>query len=230
MPGQLSLGLRLRDEAKFSNFYPKNNEQTLMTLEEMISGVGEATLFLWGPKSCGRTHLLHAVCARAQELGLSAHYIPLKDAHALSVDMLDGLAHTEIVCLDDIESIAGNKEWEIALFHFYNQARENQCRLVMTANVPPAQVPVTLPDLRSRLSWGLSLPVHALDDEEKLAALQLRAQCRGLKLNEAVGRFLLNRYARDMSILCEVLEELDSCALVAQRALTIPFVKQVLVL
>jgi len=226
---QLSLSLRLRDEAKFSNFYQQNNEQVVRSLQEMAAGNGEQFIYLWGAASSGRTHLLHAVCAQANELHRQAVYIPLGDFTQLQAEILEGLEHTaDIICIDDIQSIATHSEWEQALFHFYNRVRQSNSKLIITGNTPPAQLAIKLPDLLSRLAWGLCLTVHSLKDEEKLSALQLRAQCRGLKLSEAVGRFLLNRYSRDMSALFNVLEELDSHALVAQRALTIPFVKEVL--
>jgi DnaA family protein len=226
---QLSLGLRLRDDAKFSNFYAKNNEQVVQALHELIAGTGEQFIYLWGSPSSGRTHLLHSVCAYASERYLKTLYIPLTEHQQYHAGIVDELeTSTDIVCIDDIDRIAGNSGWEQALFHFYNRARENNTKLIITGNLPPVQLPVKLLDLKSRLSWGLCFHVHSLMDEEKLAALQLRAQCRGLKLSDAVGRFLINRYARDMAALFDVLELLDSRAFVAQRGLTIPFVKEVL--
>lgn len=229
MSQQLSLGLRLRDESTFANFYSKNNEHIIVALQEMLAGTGESFIYLWGVSGSGRTHLLHAICTAAQEAHQQAVYLPLKDFSQWHPDIFDGLeASSNIVCIDDVDSISGNAEWEQALFHFYNRARQAKTILLISGNTAAAQLAIKLPDLRSRLSWGLCFMVASLDDEEKLAALQLRAHARGLKLNESVGRFLLNRYARDTVALFAVLEELDSQALVAQRALTIPFVKTVL--
>jgi len=70
---------------------------------------------------------------------------------------------------------------------------------------------------------GLRLRMH-----EKLAALQRRAAMRGLQLPEDVGRFLLNRMARDLRTLFDVLDKLDKASLVHQRKLTIPFAKEML--
>ena len=85
-----------------------------------------------------------------------------------------------------------------------------------------------MPDLASRLDWGRVVGLLPLDDADKLRALQLRAQLRGLSLSDDVGRYLLQHLARDMRSLCHALERLDRASLVAQRRLTLPFIKQVL--
>ena len=59
-------------------------------------------------------------------------------------------------------------------------------------------------------------------------ALVLRARHRGLELPEETARFLASRARRDMASLHALLDRLDDQALVAQRRLTIPFVKDVL--
>ncbi|HKJ77017.1 MAG TPA: DnaA/Hda family protein, partial [Gammaproteobacteria bacterium] len=83
-----------------------------------------------------------------------------------------------------------------------------------------------LPDLVSRLGWGLIFHVRPLSDEQMIDALQLRARQRGLDLPADVARYLLRHYRRDMTSLASLLERLDHASLVAQRRLTIPFVKQ----
>jgi len=70
--------------------------------------------------------------------------------------------------------------------------------------------------------------LQALDDAQRVAALQLRARHRGLDLPDESVRYLLTRSKRDMRSLYELLDKLDLEALRAQRRLTIPFVKSVL--
>jgi DnaA family protein len=87
---------------------------------------------------------------------------------------------------------------------------------------------VTLDDLRSRLGWGPVFQLPAPDDEQLQAILQFRARCRGLDMPPEVGRFLVSRAPRGMAALMQVLDTLDARSLADQRALTVPFVKQVL--
>ena len=78
------------------------------------------------------------------------------------------------------------------------------------------------------LQSGLLFQLFELSDEDKLAALQLRARQRGFDLPVAVGEFILLRAERELSALMQILEELDRSSLQQQRKLTIPLVKSTL--
>ena len=70
--------------------------------------------------------------------------------------------------------------------------------------------------------------LRVLDEHEQQAALQLRAQLRGVELPEETLRWLQRRFPRDMRTLYELLDTLDEAALAAQRRLTVPFIREVL--
>ncbi len=226
MSTQLSLGIALRDNATFANYYTGDNAALLHSLQACVQGVGEQFLYVYGPSGVGRSHLLQACCHATTEL--SALYLPLKTHAELSPEMLEGLEQLHLICLDDVDAIVGMPEWEEALFHFYNRAREQGTRLIVSAECPPQPLKIHLADLHSRLACGLALHIHELSDVQKVAALQLRAHQRGLELSDEVGYFLLNHCPRDMSTLFEVLERLDKASLEAKRKLSIPFIKTVL--
>jgi len=58
--------------------------------------------------------------------------------------------------------------------------------------------------------------------------VQQRAAARGMKIGDEVVEFLINRTARDFHTLFTLLEKLDEQTLIAQRKITIPFVKKLL--
>ncbi|MCJ8169288.1 DnaA regulatory inactivator Hda [Atopomonas sediminilitoris] len=230
-PVQLPLGVRLRDDATFANFYPGINAAAQGYVERLCesdAGWVESLVYLWGAQGVGRSHLLQAACHRLEQQGVPALYLPLAEVAAFAPDMLEGLEQFELVCLDGLECVTGNEQWQEALFHLFNRLRDAGRRLLIAADVSPRELPLTLADLRSRLSQALVFQVHELSDEDKLRALQLRAFRRGLQMPEEVGRFILTRAGRSMNALFEVLEKLDQASLQAQRKLTIPFLKEVL--
>ena len=144
-------------------------------------------------------------------------------------DMLDASRDKAAeVSRDDVERVADHPAAELALFHLFNRARDQGQTLAMAATLPPAQLPIGLPDLASRLTWGLTLPVRALSGDDTLQALSLRASHLGLQLPPAVGRYLMNRAPRDLPAQLALLDRLDQASLAAQRRLTIPFVKTLL--
>ncbi len=228
-PIQLSLAVHLPDDETFQSYYPAGNLQLIESLRQAAGGEGERITYLWGSPKSGRTHLLHAACALANEKGRQAFYLPLGINASMSPDILEGLEQMSLICLDDIDEVSCHPIWEEALFDLYNRVAETpDCRLVVSARSAAGQAGFLLPDLVSRLSWGIQYQLHPLSDEAKLAALQRRARMRGLELPEDVGRFLMTRLARDLRTLFEVLDRLDKASMVAQRKLTIPFVKETL--
>lgn len=226
---QLTLGISLRDDATFDNFYPGRNDALIPYLEMFASRALERMLYLWGESGSGLSHLLQACCHRHSSLGYSCLYLPLSQANELTPELLKGLEDLTLLVIDDIDAIAGQQTWEEELFHLYNRILVQQTTsVIFAAHLAPKQLPVVLPDLQSRLSSLLALYIQPLEDAEKLAALQMRAQGRGLVLSKQVGQFLLRRCARQMSVLFNILERLDQASMAAQRKLTIPFVKSVL--
>ncbi|GLP94782.1 DnaA regulatory inactivator Hda [Paraferrimonas sedimenticola] len=220
----------LPDDETFTSFYAAANCELIDQLQSIAQGKGDNNVFLWGEPKCGRTHLLHAACAAANEAQRRSFYLPLAIHSSLSVAVFEDLEQCDLVCLDDIHSICGNPLWEEAVFDLYNRVAEQGHTLIVSGNAGPASLPIALPDLRSRLSWGVAYQLHPLDDEQKLAALTRRAEARGLSLPEDAGRFLLNRLNRDMRTLFDVLDKLDKASMVHQRRLTIPFIKETLLL
>ena len=222
---QLALPLRLADHAVFASYLATGNESLVAMLRDLAEGGDGVGCCLWGAAATGKTHLLQAVCEHA---GDESVYVPLAMFADASAEMLEGLTQRKLICLDDIESVAGDADWERALFALYNQSQADGSRLIIAANNAPRSSAFELPDLKSRLSQLPAFQIQALGDEETKQALQLRAGHRGLDLPDDTAQFLLSRSRRDMASLYGLLDKLDREALRAQRRLTIPFVKEVL--
>lgn len=225
---QLPLGLALKDDCTLETYYPGANDLALWQIKQMAQGKGEQFAYVWGREGVGRTHLLQGACHYVSRFLKTAFYFSLANPSSISLKILEGLERIDLVCIDDIEAIAGMSEWEEALFHLFNRIRNANHRLLIAANCPPKALKIKLSDLNSRLMWGSIYQLHPLDDEQLIAALQLRAKQRGLELNTEVGAFLIKRCIRKMPVLYDMLEKLDKASLAAQRRLTIPFVKSVL--
>jgi DnaA family protein len=214
---QLPLGVRLRAGAVYESFAPGRNVEVLRALRSDATG----PLWLWGPHGCGKTHLLQAACAAAGE---AAAYFPLGSA-ALPPEALTGFERNRLLCVDDVDKIAGNSPWERALFRLFNDAAELGTRLIFAAAQAPRQGAWVLEDWRSRAAACVVYQLHDLDDEGRIEALRLRAAQRGLQLPRETSEYLLKRIPRDLPSLFEVLDALDEASHVEQRRLTIPFIR-----
>ena len=193
----------------------------------LASGASCGVAWLAGPSGAGKTHLLQAACAAAGE-SLRAGYFPLAQLGSLGAGVLDGLREIECLCLDDLHAVAGNVEWERALFGLFCALEERGGRLIAAATAPPALLAWALPDLASRFAASSIFQLRVLEEVEQREALKLRAHLRGLDLPEETARYLQRRFPRDMRTLYELLDTLDEAAIIAQRRLTVPFIRSVL--
>jgi len=218
---QLALGVRLRADAVFESFAPGFNAEVLAALRRRNS----APLWLWGAHGSGKTHLLQAVCA---SVGEAAAYFPLHRSLRLPPEALAGFERSAVLCIDDVDAVAADPVWEQALFRLFNEATELQTRLIFAAAVAPRQAGWTLKDWRSRAAACVVYQLRELDDEGRIEALRLRAAQRGLQLPYETSEYLLKRMPRDLTSLFEILDALDEASLVAQRRLTIPFIRDAL--
>jgi DnaA-homolog protein len=224
---QLPLGVRIPDRAVFESFLPARNLQSVEHAIRVAGGNVRGVTWLCGPAGAGKTHLLQAICARASKTG-RAGYFPLSELASLGVDVLEGLTVLECVCLDDLDPVVGQLDWEKTLFGLLREIQERDGRLVVSAKAPPALLPWALRDLGSRFTAAAIFQLRELDESEQQDALQLRARLRGFELPDETARWLQRRFPRDMRTLYELLDTLDEAALIAQRRLTIPFIRSVL--
>ena len=185
-------------------------------------------VYLCGFSDSGKSHLLYATCIRAQELGLSCFLLSCKDLAWLDPHVLDDLEKLDVICIDDIQQVAGDPVWEKALFNFFNRFNGDGKMLVVAGDLLPNMLNITLPDLESRLNWGTTFQIRSMSDDDKAEALVKRANMRGLELTDECARFLLTRLSRDMRALLDILDRLDHASMAAQRKLTIPFIKATL--
>jgi DnaA family protein len=224
---QLPLGVRLRTASTFESFQPGDNAALLAALEARAAQPGLAPLWVWGAAGSGRSHALQASCARASARGRRPGYLPLA-ADWMAPALMAGLEALDLVCLDDVDAVAGRAEWQAPLFALYNDLAERRGNLVMSAACPPQGLAVPLPDLGSRFAAALVWQLKPLDDAAQAAALLARAAALGMGLGEEVLQYLTRRLPRDLGVLCEALDRLDAAALAQQRRLTVPFVRAVL--
>jgi DnaA family protein len=220
---QLPLRVRLGEAARFDGFIAGTNAEAV----NLLTGPSPPrVLWLWGRAGTGKTHLLQAACAAASAAGGAATYLDLDAGGAPA--LLDGCEALDLVCLDALDRVSDDADWNAAIFRLHTLMQDSPGRLYVASTAPPASLRFRLPDLRSRLLAAPVLQLHELDEDGQVAALELRASRRGLELSREAAAWLVHRMPRDMHSLCGVLDRLDEAALAAQRRLTVPFLRQVL--
>jgi DnaA family protein len=225
---QLPLPLRLRGGPTFENFIAGTNGQARYWVEQVAKGVGPEALYLWGAPGVGKTHLLEAACRAVAARGGAVGFVPLRQHAALDPLILSGLETAAVVCVDDLQALAGDSAWEEALFHLFNRTRSAGGCLLLAGQAPPAGLGLSLPDLASRVTAALTLRLVPLADSDRVQAVQRRARDLGFVVPDDVAAYLLRRFPRDLSSLFALLNRLDEGSLAARRRVTLPLARTLL--
>ena len=233
---QLALSVQLPDDETFHSYQSDINQSAVEQLKAFVNqgknNITEVKLvhgfYLFGLSGVGKSHLLHASCALANDLNKSSVCLSFTELQHLSVEVLEGLEQIDLVCLDDIQLIEHQPLWQQAIFDLYNRMSEQNNFLLISGDKTVNELELSLADLTSRLSWGYVEQIKPLSDEEKLQAIVFRAQQRGLFIGDEVASFLMTRWSREMTHLLNALDKLDKASIREQRRITIPFIKKVL--
>ncbi|TYT26929.1 DnaA regulatory inactivator Hda [Luteimonas viscosa] len=223
---QLPLALRYPPDQRLDTF--AGDPALAAQLRAFASGGDDRALLLAGPAGTGKSHLALAACAEADAAGHRVGYLPLASMAGRLREALEAMHAFDLVALDGVEAVSGQRADELALFDFHNRMHDAGRRLLYTARATPDALPLVLPDLRSRLSQCTRLVLERLDDAGRGEVLRLRARRRGLQIDDAAIDWLLRRAGRDLSGLAALLDRLDAASLAAQRRITVPFLREVL--
>ena len=223
---QLPLRFVLSRGRRFGNFEatPENAELVDAVRRFATDGTPGRVLIV-GDAGSGKSHLLEAASAEASVGGDAVAFAPMREWSSQDVDAVRGFGRSALVCIDDIDAVAGNRAWEEALLALVEEAASWRARLLVSAGAMPPGIPFALADLRSRLSAATPYRLRELDDEGRAMALRRHASARGIELPEDVVGYVLTRHRRDMPSLVALLERLDYHSMARQRRLTVPFVR-----
>lgn len=228
MSGQLPLALRWPAHQRFDSFRVGTNAAAVELLRSAAAEAEAPWLYLAGPHGSGRTHLLIAACAAANADGRSAQYLSLAALGAARATRIRQFGGSDLLAIDDLDALAGERESEHALFDLYNRCRAERATLLFAATLPPAHLGIGLPDLVSRLSACTQVALKPLDEPARRELLRERAFARGIELDDAVLDWLFAHGKRDLASLLAMLDRIDHASLAAKRRVTVPFLRSLL--
>lgn len=226
---QVPLALALEPPVlDFASFVPAGNEALLQHLQQ--PGPLRAPVYLWGPRGCGKSHLLQAWLAQCRQRGARAGVFEAPAGEAEGADPgraglqeFDSGWHGLVV--DDVHRLDAPAQHR--LFAWLVEAQGQGVAWLAAGELPPVDLPLR-EDLRSRLGWGAVYAVQPLADGHARAVLSREAARRGFTLGEEVADYLLHRFARDLPSLMRLLDTLDGYALARKRAVTVPLLREML--
>jgi chromosomal replication initiation ATPase DnaA len=162
-----------------------------------------------GPARSGKTHLAHV-----WQLRSGADIVSAAD---LSEDVVPRFETTQALIIEDLDR---GLSCERTLFHLLNLTRERGAGMFMTSAVPPGDLPIALPDLRSRLRAAVTVEILAPDDGLLRAVLVKHFADRQLSVDPQVVAWLLVNMERTMADAARIVEAIDRLALASRRKVT----------
>jgi DnaA family protein len=202
----------------FDAYVPGDNAAALAHLRALQPGA--APLTLWGPRGCGKTHLLRALAAQWQAAGRRVAWFDAADATPWPLPPTAAL-----VVIDDAQAL--DTLAQHAAFALFVQATEAGVPVAAASRLPPVDLPLR-EDLRTRLGWGHVFALQPLSEEHTRSALRREADRRSFFFADEVMDHLLTRYPRDLATLMALLDRLDRYSLSHQRRITLPLLRQML--
>ncbi|MGI9464373.1 MAG: HdaA/DnaA family protein [Aestuariivirgaceae bacterium] len=174
-------------------------------------------MIIIGPAGSGKTHL-------------AAVWQALSGANEVDASQLSEAGVPELLSTGAllIEGAPSPDLDERALFHAINLAREHTGTILITTRRFPAQWPVTLPDLVSRLKAAEVAELQPPDDALLRGVLGKQFADRQIAVDEAVIAYMLTRMERSFDALRRLVDEIDRRALAARADVTRPFVARVM--
>ena len=163
---------------------------------------------LVGPKGSGKTHLANVWLLRSAAAVFDASQISREDVPAI--------ASAGAAIIEDVQYLTD----EAALFHPLNLVREQRLQILMTTNIAPGDLSVSLPDLMSRLKALPVASIEAPDDALLRAVLVKLFADRQLSVEPHVIDYVLVRMERSLAAAERLVAEADRKALVLQRRVT----------
>lgn len=213
---QLVLDLALPEPEPFSDFAPGENAELLFQLGEWAGAALHARfIYLWGEAGAGKSHLLAAAARRGQALLIDAARAPLPDE----------VAADSLLAVDNVEQL--DRAGQETLFAHFNTLRAGTGSLLTSGPLPPMLLSL-LPDLATRLAWGLVYQLKPLSDSDKTIALQGRARQLGFELSYEQADYLLRHAPRDLASLYRLLAEANELALSRQKGVTSGLLREIL--
>jgi chromosomal replication initiator protein len=236
---QLLLNFPTRPEFNFSNFVISDGSRFAFDAARNFCAQKEASyqsLFLFGQKNLGKTHLLLSIGNLAAEKSTRALYIKGADfcvkisdgESSQSQQTLKKLMDVDYFLLDDVEALASSVAAQEKLYHIYNTVIEKGGKVAFASCFSPDKIKNAENYLTSRFQWGMLAEIKPIDDTTTAKIIHKLAKDIDLNLPENIIDFLLSRIPRDFISIQNAVTVLNQESYVQKKKVTLPLVKKAL--
>ncbi|WP_217914304.1 chromosomal replication initiator protein DnaA [Miltoncostaea marina] len=196
--------------------------------------------FIYGGVGLGKTHLLHAIghFVAANHPELAVTYVSVETFTNEFINALrdggirsfkDRYRSTDILLIDDIQSLQGREQTQEEFFHTFNALHDSGKQIVISSDRPPKAIATLEDRLRSRFEMGLITDVQPPDIETRIAILQKRVRADGYEIHDPeVLQFIAGRVATNVRALEGALTRVVAHASISGRRINVELAHEIL--
>ena len=223
-PKQLTFPWSKSNKSSFDHFYfDKKNLEVKKNLLE-----GDEDLFLYGIKQSGKSFLLQAVCNLFASKNKTSLYVPILEVKKYGTNFIDSLDGLDVVCIDDIDLIHSDREWEVAIFNLINDCLISGCRLIFSSALNPSSIEFELKDLVSRIKKIDHVELLPISEDNLLDAIKFICNLRSINLGNREINYLISYSKRNIADLIDIINKLDNLSMQLKRKITVPLIKEII--
>ncbi|MFX0053077.1 MAG: chromosomal replication initiator protein DnaA, partial [Candidatus Hermodarchaeota archaeon] len=201
-------------------------------------GVNYNPLYMFSKLSLGKTHLLNAIGNHILNKNPLAKVIYLT-LNQLSSDFSNSIRNGklgefrefyknyEILLIDYIHLVAGKERLQKELIYIFDHYYESKKQIAVTGKLPPRHIKNLLPELRSRLEWGLLCELQVPDHSTRMKIIKKKAEEEKISIPDDVIFFLANS-TNDLKTVVRYLINLETYASLNKRKLNISIAKSII--
>ncbi len=196
-------------------------------------------LLLYGSTGLGKTHLMYAIGHQMRRLNPAARVLYLRSEQffaGMRRAMLDNamdafkrqFQQLDALLIDDVQFFAGKDRTQEEFFHTFNALIDARQQIILSCDRYPREVEGIEPRLRSRLAWGLSVPIEPPDFETRAAIMLSKARESGIGLPEDVAYLLARKLHSNVRDLEGALKTLALKAYCGNQPITVELAQETL--
>jgi len=236
---QFILDFPSRPEYMFSNFVVSEGSKIAFDVARQFCGEEPSpfnTLYIFGGRNLGKTHLLISIGNQSASMGEKALYVHGADfiqktdenANGSSGEFVSILSNVDLFLLDAVDHIAGQRASQEKLYLIFNTLVEKGKKIAFAGNLNPANLEGTESYLTSRFQWGMSAELKPIDDKTTAKIITKLAKDIGLVIPDKIIDYLLTRIPRDFMSIKHTITKINQESYIQKKKVTVPMVKATL--